>query len=387
MTQAAVLKDVQRHPAKNAVLHVDLQRVLENEKIRIAIPLHFKGDAAAPGVKKGGVVSHLRNEVEVLCLPKDLPEFVDVDLSGLDMNQMLYLADLKLPEGVEIPELTHGRNAPVVSIHHARAEEVETPTAEAAAAARCGGSGCGGGSGGCGGEAGGRGQGRTPRSNRPPGRATRAALAGGPCFSGIPPWLARRCRSSSGLGNPGPEHRLTRHNAGFWFVDALARAQADGVPLALALPRRGLPRARSTAATSTLLKPQTYMNRSGLSIRALLDYVKAPVSELLVVHDELDLAPGTARFKLGGGHGGHNGLRDTITHCGADFWRLRLGIGHPGDRSEVIDYVLQRAAPADEDAIVASLSASLEALTVFVRDGAEKAMKQLHTRQVTRDRR
>jgi large subunit ribosomal protein L25 len=134
-TQAAVLKDVQRHPAKNAVLHVDLQRVLENEKIRISIPLHYKGDAAAPGVKKGGVVSHLRNEVEVLCLPKDLPEFVDVDLSGLDMNQMLYLSDLKVPEGVEIPELTHGRDSPVVSIHHARAEEVEAPTAEAAAGA------------------------------------------------------------------------------------------------------------------------------------------------------------------------------------------------------------------------------------------------------------
>ena len=135
VTQAAVLKDVQRHPAKNAVLHVDLQRVLENEKIRIAIPLHFKGEAAAPGVKKGGLVSHLRNEVEVTCLPKDLPEFIDVDLSGLDMNQMLYLADLKVPEGVEIPELSHGRNSPVVSIHHARAEEVEAPTAEAAAGA------------------------------------------------------------------------------------------------------------------------------------------------------------------------------------------------------------------------------------------------------------
>jgi large subunit ribosomal protein L25 len=135
VTQAAVLKDVQRHPAKNAVLHVDLQRVLENEKIRISIPLHFNGEAAAPGVKKGGVVSHLRNEVEVSCLPKDLPEFIDVDLSALDMNQMLYLADLPVPEGVEIPELAHGRNAPVVSIHHARAEEVETPTAEAAAGA------------------------------------------------------------------------------------------------------------------------------------------------------------------------------------------------------------------------------------------------------------
>jgi large subunit ribosomal protein L25 len=116
------------------VLHIDLQRVLEDEKIRITIPLHFKGEAGSPGVKKGGIVSHLRNEVEVLCLPKDLPEFVDVDLSGLDMNQMLYLADLKVPEGVEIPELSHGRNAPVVSIHHARAEEVAEPGAAEAAA-------------------------------------------------------------------------------------------------------------------------------------------------------------------------------------------------------------------------------------------------------------
>ena len=131
VTQAAILKDVQRHPAKNAVVHVDLQRVIENEKIRIAIPLHFKNEGVAPGVKKGGVVSHLRNEVEVSCLPKDLPEYVDVDLSGLDINHMLYLADLKVPEGVEILELSHGRNSPVVSVHHARAEEVETPAAEA----------------------------------------------------------------------------------------------------------------------------------------------------------------------------------------------------------------------------------------------------------------
>ncbi len=135
VTQAAVLKDVQRHPAKNAVLHVDLQRVLEDEKIRISIPLHFQGAAGSPGVKAGGLVSHLRNEVEVSCLPKDLPEYIDVDLSGLGMNQMLYLADLKVPEGVEILELSHGRNSPVVSIHHARAEEVETPAAEAAAGA------------------------------------------------------------------------------------------------------------------------------------------------------------------------------------------------------------------------------------------------------------
>jgi large subunit ribosomal protein L25 len=134
LNQAAILKDVQRHPAKNAIVHIDLQRVLDDESIRISIPLHFKGEAAAPGVKKGGLVSHLRNEIEVSCLPKDLPEFIEADLSGLDINQMLYLADLKLPEGVEIPELSHGRNAPVASVHHARAEEVETPVGGEAAA-------------------------------------------------------------------------------------------------------------------------------------------------------------------------------------------------------------------------------------------------------------
>ena len=103
LSQAAILKDVQRHPAKNAIVHIDLQRVLDDEKIRITIPLHFKGEAGSPGVKKGGIVSHLRNEVEITCLPKDLPEFVEVDLSAVDLNQMLYLADLNVPEGDEIP--------------------------------------------------------------------------------------------------------------------------------------------------------------------------------------------------------------------------------------------------------------------------------------------
>ena len=133
LSQAVVLKDVQRHPAKHLVLHVDLQRVLEDEKIRMMIPIHFRGEGVAPGVKKGGQISHLRNEIEVSCLPKDLPEYLDADLSALDMNQMLYLADIALPDGVEIPELSHGRNAPVASVHHARAEEVETPAAEAGA--------------------------------------------------------------------------------------------------------------------------------------------------------------------------------------------------------------------------------------------------------------
>jgi PTH1 family peptidyl-tRNA hydrolase len=182
----------------------------------------------------------------------------------------------------------------------------------------------------------------------------------------------------AGLGNPGPEHRLTRHNAGFWFVDALARAH--GAPFRPHSRYQGeIAKVTVEGCELILLKPQTYMNRSGLSLRALIDYVKAPIGELLVVHDELDLAPGVARLKLGGGHGGHNGLRDTVTHCGPDFWRLRLGIGHPGDKSQVIDYVLQRASGADEQAIIDSVGSSVEALSVFLRDGAEQAMKQLHT--------
>jgi len=182
-----------------------------------------------------------------------------------------------------------------------------------------------------------------------------------------------------GLGNPGPEHRLTRHNAGFWFVDALARAH--GVEFRSHSRYQGeVARVEVAGRELTLLKPQTYMNRSGLSVRSLVDYTKAPIAEVLVVHDELDLEPGTARLKFGGGHGGHNGLRDTITHCGADFWRLRIGIGHPGNRDQVIDYVLQRAQAAEEEAIVASVAASLEALPVFIGDGAEKAMKLLHTK-------
>ena len=132
-TQEAIVKDIQMHPARNVVVHVDLQRVSENEKIRIHLPIHFKGESIAPGVKtQGGVVSHMRADVEVSCLPKDLPEFHELDLSGMNLNDTKFLADIPLPAGVVIPELTR-KNAPVVSIHSPRAEEPE-PTAEAAAA-------------------------------------------------------------------------------------------------------------------------------------------------------------------------------------------------------------------------------------------------------------
>ena len=138
-TQAAILRDVQRHPWKNQVVHVDLQRVFDDEKIRLSVPLHFTGAAAAPGVKtEGGKMSHLRNEIVVECLPKDLPEYLELDVSTLHLNQSLHISDIKLPPGVISVELAGGKNPSVAAVHAMRAEEVEAPvaaTAEGAAAA------------------------------------------------------------------------------------------------------------------------------------------------------------------------------------------------------------------------------------------------------------
>ncbi len=132
--QEAIVKDVQMHPAKNVVVHVDLQRVVESEAIRLRLPIHFRGESVSPGVKtQGGIVSHMRADVEVSCLPKDLPEFLELDLSNMNLNETRFLADIPLPAGVTIPELAH-RNAPVVSIHSPRAAEPEPVAAEAAAA-------------------------------------------------------------------------------------------------------------------------------------------------------------------------------------------------------------------------------------------------------------
>ena len=186
-------------------------------------------------------------------------------------------------------------------------------------------------------------------------------------------------RISVGLGNPGPEHQVTRHNAGFWFVDLLARRHGGEF-------RDYRKYSGETAKISiegnelVLLKPTTYMNRSGLSIRQLSDFYKVPPPEILVAHDELDLPVGTVRLKQGGGHGGHNGLRDTIAHIGETFWRMRLGIGHPGNKAEVIDYVLTRAPRAEEDLILDAVGTAVDCIPLLLEQGAERAMTRLHSR-------
>jgi len=133
-SQSAILRDVQRHPYKNQIVHIDFQRVRDDEKLRVSVPLHFVNQATAPGVKtQGGIVSHLRNEVEITCLPKDLPEYVEVDMGAMQLNDTLHLSNLKLPAGVEFVDLAHDRDPAIVSIHSPRAEEA-APAAEAAAA-------------------------------------------------------------------------------------------------------------------------------------------------------------------------------------------------------------------------------------------------------------
>lgn len=182
-----------------------------------------------------------------------------------------------------------------------------------------------------------------------------------------------------GLGNPGSEHAQTRHNAGFWFVDELARASHCTLrPEARFHAEVG--RCTLHGHDCRLQKPTTFMNRSGQAVGALANFLRIPPTDILVVHDELDLPPGTARLKKGGGHGGHNGLRDLIQQLGTqEFMRLRIGIGHPGDRNQVVDYVLHRPSREDRDQIDAAMTRALDVMPLAIAGEFERAMHKLHT--------
>lgn len=182
-----------------------------------------------------------------------------------------------------------------------------------------------------------------------------------------------------GLGNPGSQYEQTRHNAGFWFVEEVARQfNVQFRPETKFLGEAT--RVQANGQDFWLLKPTTFMNRSGQSIQALANFYKIEPEAILVVHDELDLDPGVARFKKGGGHGGHNGLRDTISALGSkEFWRLRLGIGHPGDRKHVVDYVLKAPSKTDFKEIDDAIYEATRVLPEMLSGNSEKAMNQLHT--------
>jgi PTH1 family peptidyl-tRNA hydrolase len=181
-----------------------------------------------------------------------------------------------------------------------------------------------------------------------------------------------------GLGNPGAKYARTRHNAGWWFVDALL-AQQGGAWRHEAQQHADLARVRIDESELWLAKPTAFMNRSGAPVSALAHFYRIAPQEMLIVHDDIDLPPGVARLKLGGGHGGHNGLRDVIAHLGADFWRLRLGVGHPGSRDLVLDAVLDRPTGAEQRMIDEAMQRALEAVPELLRDGAQKAMNRLHS--------
>ena len=189
-----------------------------------------------------------------------------------------------------------------------------------------------------------------------------------------------------GLGNPGGEYKATRHNAGFWWVDRLAALK--GATLCPEKKFHGLAaRLNNSGHEFWLLEPQIFMNRSGLSVAALAHFYKIAPGEILVAHDELDLPPGTVRLKQGGGHGGHNGLKDILAHLGAaDFWRLRLGIGHPGDRNEVVNFVLNAPRREEQEWIETALDKSLAVLPQLLAGDMQAAMLKLHTNELKKEK-
>jgi PTH1 family peptidyl-tRNA hydrolase len=181
-----------------------------------------------------------------------------------------------------------------------------------------------------------------------------------------------------GLGNPGREYESTRHNAGFWWVDELAHLNKTSFKADSKF--HGLVARASLHGNEVhLLKPQTFMNVSGRSVGALAQFYKIEPAQILVVHDELDLPPGISKLKLGGGHGGHNGLKDIIAHLGTkEFWRLRLGIGHPGDRNEVVNFVLNAPRKEEQVLIDEAMRRAQEVAPLIIEGKLEAAMQKLH---------
>jgi PTH1 family peptidyl-tRNA hydrolase len=178
-----------------------------------------------------------------------------------------------------------------------------------------------------------------------------------------------------GLGNPGTEYEATRHNAGFWWLDAAARKLG-----ATLQPQRSYFGLAAKAGCGVwLLQPMTYMNLSGKAVAALARFYKIEPQQILVAHDELDLPPGQMKLKFGGGHAGHNGLRDIHAQLGSpDYWRLRLGIGHPGVKAEVVDYVLRKPAPEQRELIEQTIIRSLDALEPLLAGEMERATMRIH---------
>ncbi len=191
--------------------------------------------------------------------------------------------------------------------------------------------------------------------------------------------MTKPIRIIAGLGNPEDRYERTLHNAGFWFVDELARKYAGSFRYEKKFDADYC-RINLHGEDVWLVKPQSYMNCSGQPIRGMLDYYRLKADQLLVAHDEIDLPPGTVRLKEAGGHGGHNGLRDIIKHCGNEFLRLRLGVGHPGEKHKVTNYVLKRGSSDVEAAVERNIDDAVDVMPEVVDGNISAAMKKLHTK-------
>ncbi|HHJ34477.1 MAG TPA: aminoacyl-tRNA hydrolase [Gammaproteobacteria bacterium] len=183
-----------------------------------------------------------------------------------------------------------------------------------------------------------------------------------------------------GLGNPGSKYTETRHNAGFWFIEEVARRYS-----ATFRPEKKfhgeVAKISLEGSDIWLLKPATFMNRSGLATQSLLSFYRIAADQCLVAHDEIDLPPGTAKLKSGGGHGGHNGLRDIISQLGTkDFYRLRIGVGHPGNKDQVVDYVLHKASRDEQTLIDQDIDDAASVMPELASGALEQAMQKLHSK-------
>ncbi len=348
-SEKVLIRDVQHHPYKIDVMHMDFIRVDENRLVHVFSQLHFIGEDESPGVKnEAGVVNHVVTEVELECLPGNIPSHIEIDLSEMHVGDVIHLTDLKLPEGVSVLALKQGdeHDTAVVGMHVRKVtEEVEEEGAPETP----------------------KHQSRKRRWRRRTRRVDMSARS-------------IDLKAIVGLGNPGSKYTETRHNAGFWFIDEVARKYS-----AVLRPDKKfhgeVAKISIEGSDIWLLKPATFMNLSGLAVQSLLSFYRFSPDQLLVAHDEIDLPPGTAKLKYGGGHGGHNGLRDIISQLGSkDFYRLRIGVGHPGNKDQVVDYVLNNASRDDRILIDRDIDDAVSVMPDLASGALEQAMQSLHSK-------
>ena len=361
----SILKEYQRDPIRGHVRHIDLQEVRLDVAIQATVNVHLHGAEDAPGIKEGGVLNQPATTLNIEALPMEVPESIEADVSGLEMGGALRLEDLPALEGVTFLDDPHETVIATVSAPTVEAEpepEEGEELAEGEEAPE------------------GAAEGETPEGR---GRAAATAESELRVHGGDLMRLFRRGESAStldllvvGLGNPGREHALDRHNAGWMVVDELARRHDGSFRSKFS---GQLAEVRVGELKLALLKPETYMNLSGNSLAAAARFFKLPTEQIAVVHDDVDLDSGRTQVRLGGGLAGHNGLRSIRQALGsAEFLRVRAGVGRPGrgDRRPVADYVLSPFAP--EDDAEALIARSADAVETLAAEGLDEAQRRFN---------